>query len=110
MARHKKTRDAVKILHGRYIRNKSRRLKSLQRERQKAHIAAQIYQLRNKEGLSQRQLADLIGTTQSVISRLEDADYSGHSIQTLRRIADVLHCELQVSLVPYKRRRYAHTG
>ena len=110
MARHKKTSDAVKILHDRYIKDRPHRLKSLQSERQKAHIAAQIYQLRNKAGLSQKALADLIGTTQSVISRLEDADYAGHSIHTLKRIADVLNCELQVSLIPYRKRHYAHTG
>jgi len=107
------TSNAVKILHDRFIKGRPHRLKSLRSERQKAHIAAQIYRLRTEAGLSQKALADLIGTTQSVISRLEDADYSGHSIQTLKRIADVLNCELEVSIVPCPHksgRHYAHTG
>jgi ribosome-binding protein aMBF1 (putative translation factor) len=113
MARHKTTSDAVKILHARYIKGRPHRLKSLQSERQKANIAAQIYRLRTKAGLSQKALADLIGTTQSVISRLEDADYNGYGIQTLKRIADVLNCNLEVGLVPCSGksgRRYAHTA
>ncbi len=113
MAGKKTTSNAVKILYRRYIKGRPHRLKSLQTEQQKAHIAAQIYRLRIQAGLSQKALADLIGTTQSVISRLEDADYSGYSIQTLRRIADVLNCELEVNIIPHPRkskRRYAHTG
>jgi ribosome-binding protein aMBF1 (putative translation factor) len=54
-------------------------------------------------GLSQKQLAELVGTTQSVISRLEDADYTGHSLDMLSRIAAALHFHLQVKLVPNKR-------
>ena len=37
-------------------------------------------------GLSQKELAALIGTTQSVISRLEDSDYGGRSLTMLERI------------------------
>jgi ribosome-binding protein aMBF1 (putative translation factor) len=109
MAKQKITKDAVEILHSRYIKGKPHQLEALKEERQKAHIAAQIYRLRTEAGLSQKALADLIGTTQSVISRLEDADYTGHSIQTLKRIADVLNCELEVSLVSHKD-HFAHTG
>ena len=42
---------------------------------------------RTEAGLSQKELAEMIGTTQSVISRLEDADYEGHSLSMLSRIA-----------------------
>ena len=51
-------------------------------------------------GMTQQQLAAAIGTTQSVISQLENADYEGHSLAMLRRIADALHMKLRVELVP----------
>ncbi len=94
------TTDAVKILHNRYIKDDSKRLESLKEEREKAYIAGQIYNLRTQAGLSQAQLAKLVGTTQSVISRLEDADYDSHSLNMLRRIARALHCKVEVRLVP----------
>jgi len=96
------TTDAVKILHNRYIKDDPKRLESLKKEREKAYIAGQIYNLRIQVGLSQAQLAKLVGTTQSVISRLEDADYSGHSFNMLHRIASALHCRVEVRLVPEK--------
>lgn len=41
-----------------------------------------------------------MGTTQSVISRLEDADYEGHSLAMLQRIAEALHVRLELRFVP----------
>lgn len=41
-----------------------------------------------------------MGTTQSVISRLEDADYEGHSLTMLQRIAEALHQKVEVRLIP----------
>ena len=96
----KTTTDAVKILHKTFIKDDPKRLASLQEEREKLEIAGQIYQLRTQAGLSQVQLAKLIGTTQSVISRLEDADYNGHSLNMLRRIAGALHYKVEARLVP----------
>ena len=96
----KKTTDAVKILHDRYIKGNKRRLESLQRQRENLNIAELIYNLRTQAGLSQKQLADLVGTTQSVISRLEDADYNGHSLAMLRKIASAFHQKVQVKFIP----------
>jgi len=98
--KNKTTTDAVKILHKIFIKDDPKRLASLQKEREKLNIAGQIYNLRTQAGLSQAQLAKLIGTTQSVISRLEDADYNGHSLNMLQRIASALHYKVQVRLVP----------
>ena len=101
MAKKKKTTtDAVKILHGRYIKANKKSLESLEKERQKLTIAEQIYELRTKAGLTQKQLAGMIGTTQSVISRLEDADYDGYNLATLVKIAVALHQKVQVQFVP----------
>jgi ribosome-binding protein aMBF1 (putative translation factor) len=49
----------------------------LAEERSKAAVARQIYELRTARGLTQKQLAELLGTKQPVIARLEDADYQG---------------------------------
>ncbi len=96
------TTDAVKILHKTFIKDDPKRLASLEKEREKLRIAGQIYNLRTQAGLSQTQLAKIIGTTQSVISRLEDADYNGHSLNMLSRIANALNYRVEVRLVPEK--------
>ena len=49
--------------------------------------------------MTQKQLAELVGTTQSVISRLEDADYEGHSLSMVNRIAKALDRRLIIQLV-----------
>ena len=99
MGKKKTITDAVEILHKRYVKGDLRR-GALEKEREALDIAEQIYTLRMQAGLSQRQLARLVGTQQSVISRLEDADYDGQSLRMLRRIASALHCRVQVRLVP----------
>lgn len=63
-------------------------------------IAQMIYDARQAAGLTQRELAEAVGTTQSVISQLEDADYEGHSLSMLRRIAKALHRRIEIRLVP----------
>ncbi|MFM9996621.1 MAG: helix-turn-helix domain-containing protein [Phycisphaerales bacterium] len=62
-------------------------------------VAEMIHDARTAAGLSQVQLAKLVGSTQSVISRLEDADYEGHSLTMLQRIASALHRRLVVRMV-----------
>src|SRR6185436_7411089 len=61
-----------------------------------ADIAEKIYEARKAAGLTQEELASLASTSQSVIARLEDADYSGHSLRMLRRIAEALGKQLRV--------------
>ena len=100
MTKKKNTKDAVKVLHNRYIKGNKNRIESLQRQRENLDIAEQIYNLRTQAGLSQKRLADLVGTTQSVISRLEDADYNGHSLAMLRKIASAFQQKVQVKFIP----------
>ena len=95
----KKTDKAVKILQGRYIGEDTARKTSLEEERLNAQVARTICQMRVDAGLTQKQLADLIGTSQSVISRLEDADYEGHSISMVNRIAAALDRRVKLQLV-----------
>ncbi len=94
------TADAVTILHRRYFEGKPARLAELEEERANAEVARKLYVLRTKAGLSQRQLAKLVGTTASVICRLEDADYEGHSLAMLRRIAGALKQRVEIRFVP----------
>lgn len=56
-----------------------------------------IYDLRTESGLSQRQLAERMGTTQSVISRLEEGGGARNRIDTLARVATALGRHLIVS-------------
>ena len=96
----KATTDAVKILHSRYFADNPEREALLEEERANATVAQQIYELRSEAGLSQRELAKLVGTTASVICRLENADYDGHSLAMLRRIADALGKRVQITFLP----------
>jgi DNA-binding XRE family transcriptional regulator len=92
--------DAVKILRDRYIKGHRRRIESVEKERENLEIAEQIFALRSQAGLTQEQLAKKVGTTQSVISRLEDADYNAHTLAMLRRIATALNQQVEVRFAP----------
>jgi len=100
----KTTTDAVEILHRRYYQGKPEPLAALETARANDQVARKIATLRIEAGLSQRQLAKLIGTTASVICRLEDADYEGHSLAMLNRIAAALNCRVEIHFVPAERR------
>jgi DNA-binding XRE family transcriptional regulator len=58
---------------------------------------------RTAAGLTQTQLAGLIDTTASVICRIENADYEGHSLAMLRRIAGALNQRVEIRFVPIRR-------
>jgi DNA-binding XRE family transcriptional regulator len=98
----KPTTDAVEILHRRYYEGRPERLAALEEERANAEIAHKIYALRTKAGLTQRQLAKLVGTSASAICRLKDADYEGHSLAMLRRIAAALDKRVEIRFLPAK--------
>src|SRR5207253_8779227 len=59
-------------------------------------VALQIAALRERAGLSQKQLARKLKTSQQNISRLESASYEGHSLSMLRRVARALHARVRV--------------
>ena len=99
----KPTSDAVEILHGRFYEGKPARLKNLEEARANEEIASKIRELRAAAALTQTQLAKLIGTTASVVCRLEDADYEGHSQAMLRRIAGALNQRVEIRFVPIRR-------
>ena len=76
-------------------------------------VALQIAALREQAGLSQKDLAKLLNTSQQQISRLESPDYEGHSLATLRRVAEVLRARVRVVFEPEEKaagKRVAETA
>jgi len=99
-----KTKNALKILEK--VTGENRELSDeIARARINLEVAQMIHDSRIRAGLSQRQLADLIGSKQPVIARLEDADYEGHSLTMLQRIGDALEQRLEVRFVPSRKQR-----
>jgi ribosome-binding protein aMBF1 (putative translation factor) len=94
-----KVSDAEKILD-RMVGDDPKLRAHIEEQRINLRIAEMIFQAREAAGLTQVQLAEMVGTTQSVISRLEDADYEGHSLSMLKRIGNALHQRLEVRFVP----------
>jgi DNA-binding XRE family transcriptional regulator len=102
----KATTEAAEIIHQRYFAGNADRLAELEEERANAEVARKICALRTDTGLTQRELARLVGTTASVICRLEDADYDGHSLAMLRRIAAAVQKRVEIRFVPLSRKAW----
>jgi ribosome-binding protein aMBF1 (putative translation factor) len=81
-----------------------KRIQEYEEEVVNAEIARKIYDLRTKAGISQRELAKRVGTSASAICRLEDADYEGHSLYMLKRIAEALGRRVEIRFVPLRRK------
>jgi transcriptional regulator with XRE-family HTH domain len=95
----KGTSDAVAILDRMAGENPQLR-RFTDEARTNAAVAQLVYAARTRAGLSQAELADKLGTKQSVISRLEDADYEGHSLNMLQRIAAALGQRIEIRFLP----------
>jgi DNA-binding XRE family transcriptional regulator len=100
----KPTMDAIEIIHRRYYEGRPDRIAALAEAEANDTVARKISALRKRAGLTQQQLAKLLGTTTSVISRLESADYQGHSLAMLRRIANALNKRVELRFVDAKRK------
>ncbi|MEH2225383.1 helix-turn-helix domain-containing protein [Nostoc sp.] len=95
----KKTNDALKII--KRMMKEDPELQEMVRESSiNAQVSQIIYDARKEAGLTQQQLADLVGTTQSVIARLEDANYEGHCLSILARIAGALNPKVEIKMSP----------
>ena len=95
----KQTKDAMEILD-RLTGDDPDLREMIAEEKINAQVARLLYDARTHAGLTQNQLAKLVGTQQSTIARLEDADYDGHSLTMLRRIAEALDQRIEVRFVP----------
>jgi ribosome-binding protein aMBF1 (putative translation factor) len=99
----KTTTDATKIL-AEIAGHDPKRQQAFEEAVANREVAQRIYELRQRAGLSQAELAKRVGTTQSVISRLEDADYDGHSLAMLNRIAAAVERRVEIRFLPRRRR------
>jgi len=107
MARKKFHSDASKFLYNRFIAGDPKREEEYEEEVINAEIARKIYELRTKAGLIQQELAQRVGMSKSAICRLEDADYEGHSLSMLKRIAEALDERVVIRFMPSKRLKTA---
>ncbi len=95
----KPTCDGIEIID-RIIGDDAKLREMYEQTKVNVHVAQLIYDARTEAGLSQKELAATIDTTQSVISSLEEADYEGHSLSMLSRVAQALNREVKIDLVP----------
>ncbi|MDR3621470.1 MAG: helix-turn-helix domain-containing protein [Paludisphaera borealis] len=93
---------ALEHAYAAFVGSDKKRAAAFEKEIANAEIGRQIYDLRTNAGLTQSELAKAVGTTASVISRLEDADYDGHSLAMLRRIARALDQRVEIRFLPLK--------
>jgi len=96
-----KKNDALDQLIDKFVGDDPERQAMLDEEIVNVEAAQLVYDLRRKAGLSQRELAKKVGTTASVICRMEQADYES-SLPMLRRIAGALNRRLELRAVPIK--------
>jgi ribosome-binding protein aMBF1 (putative translation factor) len=94
-----KSNNAIKILD-KMTGNDTELKAMIAEESINAEVAQLIYAARTKAGLTQKQLAELMGTKQPVIARLEDANYEGHSLSMLQKIAHVLNQKVLIDMIP----------
>ena len=94
-----RTRDALRIID-KMIGDDQELRELVEESTVNAEVAQMIYDARRQADLTQQQLAELVGTKQQVISQLEDADYQGHSLSMLQRIASALGKRVEIRFVP----------
>ena len=95
---------ALQYAYRRYVGDDPKQIEAYEQEVLSAEIARRVYDLRTKAGLSQRELAKRVGTSASAVCRLEDADYDGHSLYLLKRIAQALDQRVEIRFVPIRRK------
>lgn len=100
MTSSRKTTDAIKILHDRFIAGRPEAEAMLAQARERLGISMRLHELREKEGLTQEDVAVRAGTSRTVIARLERPGYEGHTMSTLRKIAGAMGYLVKVEFVP----------
>ena len=94
------TTDAVTIIHRRFIEGRPELEAYLVEELERILIGNQIYDLRTQAGMTQVALAKKVGTKAAEIDRLENADFEGHPLPLLRKIAAVFGRRIEINFVP----------
>ncbi len=108
-AKRKFESEALQYTYDRFIAGDPEQEKFYEQALVDTEVASLLYSLRTRAGLSQRALARKVGTTESVICRLEDADYEGHSLALLRRIASAVGKRVEIRFVPATKPRRSKT-
>ena len=103
--KHRFESGALRHLYDRFVGDDPERQATYEESVSSARVAMQLYELRRRARLTQAQLAGKVGTSVSAVSRLEDADYEGHSLAMLRRIAAALGQEVEVRFVPKREKQ-----
>ena len=99
MSKKHRTTSAREVLRRRFDRTPEDVAERDQTHREMS-LGDKIKRLREEAGLTQQELADKIHTQPSAISRIEDADYDGHSIALLERVARALDMLLLIDFAP----------
>jgi len=97
MKKKRTTTDALEVMDARFGHLPGWK-NGVQGERRKLAVGMLIRESREAQGLTQKQLAQRVGTSQSAISRIEDANYDKLMLETLYRIADALNLPLAINL------------
>ena len=92
-------KSASEIIYDRFIRGDAEAEAYFEEAYANLLVSHLIRKARTDSGLTQQELAERAGTTKSAISRLENANYKGHSLAMLSRIARALGLELRVEFV-----------
>lgn len=94
-----RTRDFAEVIR-RKLASDRQLAEAVNDECVRVNVAEQIFAARKKAGMTQRELAEACGMKQSAIARLESADYEGHRLDTVRRIAAALNLRVEIAFVP----------
>jgi DNA-binding XRE family transcriptional regulator len=92
----RKTGDALEMLDRRHAGDTEWEIGVLEEEL-KARVAQVVYAIREEMGMTQTQLAKIVGTHQTNISKLENADYNGSALEMLWRICVAVHKPFQIT-------------
>ena len=104
----KTQKDDLDRMMEKVLKEKPHLKEGLEKAEQAWDIAFQIRDLREKSGLTQKELAKLVGTRQSNVSRIENADYTRYTLTTLEKVTKALKAKLEVRIVSASQREVVH--
>jgi hypothetical protein len=102
---HRFRSKGIQHLDHRYVGRDPQKIAEFPKAGAEADVAQALYAIRTRVGLTQRQLATMVGTSASVICKLEDADYDGHSLSMLRRIGAAMGQRVEIRFRPISTRQ-----
>jgi predicted transcriptional regulator len=95
--------DALEIIDDRYFKGRPDMEALLEEADERLRLAERLREMREKQDLSQEEVANRIGTKRSVIARLEKPGYQKYTLTTLKRVARAMGYSIRVEFVPFGR-------